>query len=113
MQIMIGNSIGSSGKSVITLGTLLNDSFDRGSLGTDYTLVGSPTISMDGNDLNLSGGDTTYGKRILWNKYSQILNKYKITIIYQQVDNTATSYGCAIGSRTTNANDTTRSMLSL
>lgn len=102
------------GADLTQLGVILDDSFDRGSIGSDYTLVGSPTISMDGTDLNLSGGDTTYGKRLNWNKYSQILNKYKITITYQQVDNTATSYGPAIGTKTLNQNDATRrSMLGL
>jgi len=64
---------------------------------------------MDGADLIVSGGTGgVYTNRINWNKYAQCLTKFKITLPYQQVDNTSTSTGPAIGTKTLNTAESLR-----
>jgi lysophospholipase L1-like esterase len=65
--------------SVAAMGTVLNDSFARASVGSDYTTIGSATFTCDGTKLVESGGAlTTYTNRLLW-KYGHSSENCVIT----------------------------------
>lgn len=102
--IGLGRGIG-FGKSakVSDIGQIFTDTFDRLSIGSNYTEVGSPTVSLDGSDLDLSGGASTYAKYLKYNAWTTCLNKWQIVINFKAVDKTAGSTGLAIGIKTASA----------
>jgi lysophospholipase L1-like esterase len=68
---------------VAEMGTLVNDSFARASLGVDYTTSGTATWSPDGSKLVSSGGaPTTYTNRLLY-EYGQSSERCTISGVHQ------------------------------
>lgn len=48
-------------------GIILNDSFNRGAIGASYTVTSTTqTVSLDGANMNLSGGNGTFANTIEW-----------------------------------------------
>lgn len=87
----------------IDIGTVFTDTFDRMSLGSNYTSVGSPTVSLDGADMTISGGAGTYAKYVKYTAYATCLPKWSIVINFKAVDKTASSSGIGIGIKTNSA----------
>ena len=107
---MLGNGLGlnrlinqRSDLPVTPLGTIFSDTFDRGTLGGNYTEVGSPTVVMDGNNLVLSGGAGTYAKYVRYSAWNTCLEKWQIVLNFQATTASASSEGIFVGIKTSSA----------
>lgn len=85
------------------IGQIFTDDFDRASLGSNYTAVGSPTVSLSNSIMDISGGAGNYTKYVKYNAWTTCLNKWQIVCNFQAVDKTAGSVGLAIGIKTASA----------
>ena len=81
-------------------GELLNDSFNRSSLGSEWVTLGG-TFSTDGSDLNISGGTGTFLNRIRWagasnDKGHSFENCYMEARVQLNSTPSATTYGISL-----------------
>ncbi len=86
----------------ISQDTLFYDDFERSSLGSNYTAYGSPTITMDGHDLIMSGG-SAQTKYVKYTDWGSCLEHWKLVIHFKVATQNATAQGIGIGIRTNSA----------
>lgn len=86
-----------------TIGQIFTDTFDRGSLGANYTTVGSPTITMSGTDMVMSGGAGTYAKYTKYSAYTTCFENWTIVCNFKAVTQAVTTEGTFIGIKTSSA----------
>jgi hypothetical protein len=86
------------GKRVQPLGYRFKDYFDRLTLGTNYTQVGSgATYTCDGTKLTISGGDGTPNNNYIYrNNYATNCEDFTVRLRYKINVLNATSYGLGI-----------------
>lgn len=88
----------------VQFGEILNDSFARASVGSNYTAAGTATWGANGTDLTTSGGHTTYADRLEYN-YPQTFEKWDLEVqfvVTSAID--GSSYGIGIGHEDTQKN---------
>lgn len=90
-------------RQILPIGTIFTDSFDRGTLGANYTEVGSPTVVMDGDNLVLSGGAGTYAKYIRYSAWNTCLENWQLVLNFQATTAGATAEGLFVGIKTSSA----------
>jgi lysophospholipase L1-like esterase len=100
----LGNTIGSRGRANATpIGEIFSDTFDRGSLGSNYTAVGGISTTMDGSDMIISGGASNYG---VYNKYTAwgtCLENWEIVVEFEADTQAVAVEGISIGVKSNSA----------
>jgi len=104
LRIGLGiNKSFSSRPAPVEIGEIFSDDFERGSLGANYTEVGSPTVLMDGSNLVLSGGAANYDKYVRYDAWATCLEDWVLTINFQATTQTSAAEGLFVGVKTASA----------
>lgn len=83
-----------------SVGTILNDLFDRATLGTDYTATGL-TATMINPGVDLSGSDGLLANQLSYNTWNSSLTNWTQTTEFQLRAFNSTSYGHSVGTQNT------------
>ena len=85
------------------VGTVFEDTFERASLGSNWTEVGGISTTMDGSDMIISGGSANYA---VYNKYTAwgtCLENWVLTCEFEADTQSIAVEGITMGIKTNSA----------